>query len=199
MLRGGAGRFLAGAALIWPFFALVRRLFGVRSAVATSLLLALCPALNASVLYWGTMTEPLYLLCVFAGLWFAWVAADEGNVLPDIAAGASFALAYLTRPEGSFFIALGAFATPALAQTGTLSGKVVNEDGRPAAAVEVMYALTRPRGREARRSPAAPVDGLCSQPHSPTCACTSMTNPKSVGRFPLTSCHCSPSKTLPVP
>lgn len=101
---------LAGAALVWPFFALARRLFGVRSAISASLLVALCPALNASVLYWGTMTEPLYLLCVSAGLWFAWTAADDGKVLPAIAAGASFALAYLTRPEGSFFIALGGVA-----------------------------------------------------------------------------------------
>ncbi len=99
---------LAGAALIWPFFALVRRLFGGRAALAASLLLALCPALNASVLYWGTMTEPLYLLCVFAGLWFTWVAAEEGRIGPAVAAGACFSLAYLTRPEGSFYAALGA-------------------------------------------------------------------------------------------
>ena len=39
---------------------------------------------------------------------------------------------------GAVVIALAAFATPALAQTGTLGGKVVNEDGRPAAAVEVI-------------------------------------------------------------
>ena len=101
---------LAGAALIWPFFALVRRLFGSRWALAASLLLALCPALNASVLYWGTMTEPLYLLCVFAGLWFAWVAADEGRVWPAVASGTFFALAYLTRPEGSFYAIFGAAA-----------------------------------------------------------------------------------------
>ena len=101
---------LAGAALIWPFFALVRRLFGARGALAASLLVALCPALNASVLYWGTMTEPLYLLCVFSGLWFAWVAAEKGRLLPAVAAGASFGLAYLTRPEGSFYAIFGAAA-----------------------------------------------------------------------------------------
>ncbi len=101
---------LAGAALIAPFFALARRLFGGRVALVASLLLALCPALNASVLYWGTMTEPLYLLCVFAGLWLTWVAAESGRVGPAIAAGAGFALAYLTRPEGSFYAALGALA-----------------------------------------------------------------------------------------
>lgn len=99
---------LAGAALIVPFFALVRRLFGGRVALAASLLLALCPALNGSVLYWGTMTEPLYLLCVFGGLAFTWAAAEGGRVGPAVAAGACFALAYLTRPEGSFYAALGA-------------------------------------------------------------------------------------------
>ncbi|MGB9594059.1 MAG: glycosyltransferase family 39 protein, partial [Anaerolineae bacterium] len=99
---------LAGAALIVPFFALVRRLFGARVALAASVLLALCPALTASVLYWGTMTEPLYLLCVFAGLGFTWAAAEGGRVGPAVAAGACFALAYLTRPEGSFYAALGA-------------------------------------------------------------------------------------------
>lgn len=99
---------LAGAALVWPFYALVRRLFGARWALAASALLALCPALNASVLYWGTMTEPLYLLCVFAGLWFLWVAAEDRSVRTGVAAGASFALAYLTRPEGILYAGLGA-------------------------------------------------------------------------------------------
>jgi 4-amino-4-deoxy-L-arabinose transferase-like glycosyltransferase len=99
---------LAGAALVWPFYLLVRQLFGARAALASSLLLALCPALNASVLYWGTMTEPLYLLCVFAGLWFAWLAAEEGRLGHAVAAGVCFGLAYLTRPEGSFYALLGA-------------------------------------------------------------------------------------------
>lgn len=99
---------LAGAALVVPFWVLVRRLFGGRVALAASLLLALCPALNGSVLYWGTMTEPLYLLCVFAGLGFTWLAAEDGRVGPAVAAGVCFALAYLTRPEGSFYAALGA-------------------------------------------------------------------------------------------
>ena len=116
---------LAGAALIVPFFALARRLFGGRVALAASLLLALCPALNASVLYWGTMTEPLYLLCVFAGLWLTWVAAESGRVGPAIAAGAGFALAYLTRPEGSFYAALGvlALAVGVVARRQARSGK----------------------------------------------------------------------------
>ncbi len=98
---------LAGAALIVPYFALARRLFGGRVAAAASLLVALCPALNASVLYWGTMTEPLYLLCVFAGLWFLWNAAEGSSVRHGVAAGVCFAAAYLTRPEGSFYAALG--------------------------------------------------------------------------------------------
>lgn len=116
---------LAGAALIVPFFALVRRLFGGRVALAASLLLALCPALNASVLYWGTMTEPLYLLCIFAGLWLTWVAAESGRVGPAVAAGAGFALAYLTRPEGSFYAALGALvlAVGVVARRQARSGK----------------------------------------------------------------------------
>lgn len=99
---------LTGAAVILPFYALVRRLFGARWALPASLLLALCPALNASVLYWGTMTEPLYLLCVFAGFWFLLVGAEDRSVRYGVAAGASFALAYLTRPEGILYAGLGA-------------------------------------------------------------------------------------------
>lgn len=98
---------LAGAVLIWPFYLLVRRLFGRRAALISSILLALCPALNGWVLYWGTMTEPLYLLWVFTGLWFTWRAAEEGRVWHHVAGGASFALAYLTRPEGSFYVLFG--------------------------------------------------------------------------------------------
>lgn len=98
---------VTGALLIWPFYLLVRRLFGRRAALAASILLALCPALNGWVLYWGTMTEPLYLLWVFTGLWFTWRAAEDGRIWHPLAAGASFALAYLTRPEGSFYALFG--------------------------------------------------------------------------------------------
>ncbi len=98
---------LAGALLIGPFYLLVRRLFGRRAALASGILLALCPALNGWVLYWGTMTEPLYLLWVFTGLWFTWLAVEEGRVWHHLAAGVSFALAYLTRPEGSSYALFG--------------------------------------------------------------------------------------------
>lgn len=98
---------VAGALLIWPFYLLVRQLFGRPAAVASAFLLALCPALNAWVLYWGTMTEPLFLLCVFTGLWFTWRALDGGRIGHAAAAGVSFSLGYLTRPEGSLYVALG--------------------------------------------------------------------------------------------
>lgn len=101
---------LCGALLILPYHALARRLYGRRVALWAAALLAILPALSASVLYWGTMSEPLYLLLVYVGLWAAWRATgdrDTGSGAGWAAlAGLMFALAYLARPEAILYFGL---------------------------------------------------------------------------------------------
>lgn len=101
---------LAGAALVAPVFALARGLFGRAAARMSGLLVAVAPALAAWPLYWGTMTEPLYLLLLFTGIYFVWRAARSGGWVPFAAAGLALGAAYLTRPEGALYVALAGSA-----------------------------------------------------------------------------------------
>lgn len=94
-----------GAALVLPMYGLAKEMYGRRSAVIAAVLLAVYPALTSAELYWGTMTEPLYFLTAYAGLYAALRALRDGGWGAHIAAGALFALAYLTRGEGIAYIA----------------------------------------------------------------------------------------------
>ncbi len=96
---------LFGAALVLPIYGLAKEMYDRRTAVIAGVLLAVYPALTAAELYWGTMTEPLYFLAAYAGLYAALRALRDGGWTAHIAAGALFALAYLTRGEGIAFIA----------------------------------------------------------------------------------------------
>lgn len=103
-----------GTLLLLPFYWLSRRLFGVRVAIMATVFLCLFPALSASVLFWGTMLEPLYLFVLFAAfaaMWFAWEqqrssAAPLRGILACMAAGGLFGLAYLTKPEAIAYVLL---------------------------------------------------------------------------------------------
>jgi 4-amino-4-deoxy-L-arabinose transferase-like glycosyltransferase len=90
---------LFGTLTLLPFYWLARRLFGLRIAWMATAFLCLFPALTAGVLFWGTMLEPLYLCLLFTGLCAIWAAWEEGSLRAYLAAGISFGLAYLTKPE----------------------------------------------------------------------------------------------------
>ncbi len=90
---------IAGTLLIVPIYLIARRIYGQRVAVITACLLVVYPALSASVLYWGTMTEPLYVLLVYSAFYAALLAAEDNKVSAFVAAGALLGLGYLTRPE----------------------------------------------------------------------------------------------------
>jgi len=90
---------LFGALGLVPFFLLTRRLFGLRTAAMSAVLLCLFPALNAGVLFWGTMLEPLYLFLLSSGLYAVWMAWEQQRVAAYLAAGVAFGLAYLAKPE----------------------------------------------------------------------------------------------------
>lgn len=100
---------LAGALLVLPVYAIARRIYGQWTAAFVACLLSLFPALTASVLFWGTMTEPLHLLLVYTGFYAALLAIEDDHPWAYIAAGVLLSLAYLTRPEAAitFLLILG--------------------------------------------------------------------------------------------
>ena len=81
-------------------YALAKRIYGPRVALLSALLLAFFPALSSTVLYWGTMTEPLYLLLVYCALWALLNALERDRPRDYALTGALLGLAYLARPEG---------------------------------------------------------------------------------------------------
>jgi len=88
-----------GTLTLVPFCWLTRRLFGARISWMATVFLCLFPALTASVLFWGTMLEPLYLCLFFAALCAVWMAWEKGALWAYLATGVLFGLAYLAKPE----------------------------------------------------------------------------------------------------
>ena len=97
-----------GAALTFPVYGIAREMYGRRTGIIAALVLAVYPALTAAELNWGTMTEPLYFLTAYAGIYAALRAWRDESWLAHVAAGALFGLAYLTRGEGiAYIVAVG--------------------------------------------------------------------------------------------
>jgi 4-amino-4-deoxy-L-arabinose transferase-like glycosyltransferase len=93
-------------------YLLARRIHGVLTARLAAMLAALLPAFTSGVLFAETMSEPLYLFCLACGIYQLYIALADGGVRPHALAGASFALAYLTRPEAMLYFFLAAGALP---------------------------------------------------------------------------------------
>lgn len=93
-----------GAGLVVPVYLLARAVYGLRAARVAGLLVAALPALTSHVLYWGSMSEPLYLFLLFWGLWLVWRAWREGGTWLHAGAALLLSLAYLARPEGLIYV-----------------------------------------------------------------------------------------------
>jgi 4-amino-4-deoxy-L-arabinose transferase-like glycosyltransferase len=90
---------LFGGLLLFPVFAVARRIYGVKTAWLAAVLVAIFPALTVNVLYWGSLTEPLYLSLLYGGLALLLVGLEDDRLGILATAGALLGLAYLTRPE----------------------------------------------------------------------------------------------------
>ena len=97
---------LFGALLLIPVFTIARRIYGEQTAWLACILLAIFPALTVGVLYWGTMTEPLYLFLIFSALATLLAGLEDNRTSFLAVAGAFFGLAYLTRPEAVIYFGL---------------------------------------------------------------------------------------------
>ena len=124
---------LAGAGLVPIGHALARRTLGDPAARWSAWLLAVSPTLTSYVSswFWGSMSEPLFLLLAYGGWLGVVVAAErvgagEGGArslaVLAVVAGLAFAGGYLTRPEGVAYALLGAAV---LAATGLLARRRV--------------------------------------------------------------------------
>lgn len=98
---------LFGALLVIPVYALARRIYGRRTAWVASIFVALFPALNVSVLYWGSMTEPLFLFLLFLAAAVLLAGVEDRRAQHLAFAGVLLGLAYLTRPEAAGYFAVG--------------------------------------------------------------------------------------------
>ena len=90
---------LFGGLLLFPVFEIARRIYGVKTAWLAAVLIAIFPALTVNVLYWGSLTEPLYLSLLYGGLALLLIGLEEDRLGMLAPAGALLGLAYLTRPE----------------------------------------------------------------------------------------------------
>ena len=97
---------ICGSLLLVPVYGIGRRIYGRRVATVAICLLAVLPALTTSVQYWGTMSEPLYILLIYSGLFAVLRAAFDDSLAFYAVAGGLFSLAYLTRPEGITYVAV---------------------------------------------------------------------------------------------
>ncbi len=107
MVGSDALHVLCGALLVLPAWGIARRLSGEAAGLAAGLVAAVFPALVVGPLYWGTMTEPLYLLLVACAWWALVAAVQDGKAHLMILAGAALGLAYLVRTEALILLAAG--------------------------------------------------------------------------------------------
>jgi 4-amino-4-deoxy-L-arabinose transferase-like glycosyltransferase len=102
---------LLGSLVVLPLYALGRAVYDRRAGLLAALLGALYPALAVSPLYWGTLTEPPYLLFILTGVYAAYRCSlgINGGARPwgwAALMGLAFGLGYLTRPESLLFLAV---------------------------------------------------------------------------------------------
>ncbi len=99
---------IAGSALVIPVFCIARTLWSRPAALAGGVLIAINPLLiGYSVAVYSEMT---YILFVLSGAYFGLRALELGSLRYPLLAGITFALAYVTRPEGIVFLGIAAGA-----------------------------------------------------------------------------------------
>ena len=110
----GVAYAVLGSLLPLPVYGVGRRLYNRRVALLAALFVAFYPSLVAGPLYWGTMTEPPYLLFIFSGLYCACrLALGADSCAPvrrpvgwGVGLGVAIGLACLTRPEAVAYLAV---------------------------------------------------------------------------------------------
>ena len=97
---------LFGGLLLLPVFVVAQRVYGSQTAWLVAILLAIFPPLSISVLYWGGMTEPLFLFLLYGGFAASLVGFEDNRAGMFTAGGVLLGLAYLTRSEAIVYFGL---------------------------------------------------------------------------------------------
>jgi hypothetical protein len=147
-----------GAALVWPVYRIAMAVYGRRVARAAGLLVAVLPALTSHVLYWGSMTEPLYLFLLFMGLWYVWRAWHEGGIGRHVVAAVFLCLSYLARPEGLIFIGAAFVWLVVAGWTGWGSNRRQERRPQPVAQPAGLMDMAQPGQGNGRQQGAGSVD-----------------------------------------
>jgi hypothetical protein len=98
-----------GGLTVIPVFLLGREMYGRRAGLLAASLAAVLPALTSGVLFAETLSEPLYLLCLFTGLHLVYRSASTKGLFHFALAGAALSLACLTRPEAMLYLFTASF------------------------------------------------------------------------------------------
>lgn len=119
---------LMGALACGLLFGLARDVTG-DAGVATiaGILAAAAPALTVSPLYWGSLTESVFLVCFLGGLWATWRVLHGGGIWAALGAGCAFGIGYLVRTESLLWWGLLLIVMIVLA----LHGRQISPVGRP--------------------------------------------------------------------
>ena len=93
-----------GSLLPLPVYLLGRDMYSPRIGVVAGFMAAAFPAYTTGILFAETLSEPLYLLCLFTGIYFAYRASRCERIAPAAGAGGLLGLAQLTRSESQVYL-----------------------------------------------------------------------------------------------
>ena len=102
-----AGRLVSiifGSLILFPIYFLTLKLYGRKSAIYSSILLALYPQL--AFFSTSCRTESVFIFFIISGIYFGWLALEKKSYLLISIASIFFALSYLTKPEGAAYQAI---------------------------------------------------------------------------------------------
>ena len=94
---------VCGSLIVLPVFGIGSRLYGRTAGTLGAAVVLVLPGLSSFVLYWGSMTEPLYILLIYSALYLYLVSVGEDRPGLMAPAGLLLGLAYLTRNEGLLY------------------------------------------------------------------------------------------------
>jgi len=99
---------LFGGLVAVPVYFLAKRIYGERTALISTCLMAFMPSWLCSYHLWNAVTEQSYVLIISLGALFLYVGLIDKKRNLILLASLFFGLSYLSRPEGPIYFIFGA-------------------------------------------------------------------------------------------